>query len=193
MWDRARALILGKENTGWGAEGVFCLCEILVQNRDGFLQPRVGFSGGRVPHPGAAETGGESWGTADHGGSRIWLVLKPSCATEFICFRLDYFLSPSPPARVIPMVRSSTFCRAAGWFKRGRLSCRRRLYQPEVPNHSLAAGNFCLWHFVISSISVNPGRQKSCSRAGGKAGTKRGITTAAFSRGAASLSVRTLG
>lgn len=47
----------GKRTRGWGGEGVFCLSEILVQNRGRFLQPSVGFSEGRVLHPGAAGAG----------------------------------------------------------------------------------------------------------------------------------------
>lgn len=62
------------------------------------------------------------------------------------------------------------------------LRCHRRLCPLEVPNHALLAGDFCLWHFVISSISMNPGEQKSCSQAAVQARNKQGITTAAFPR-----------
>lgn len=62
------------------------------------------------------------------------------------------------------------------------LRCHRRLCPLEVPNHALLAGDFCLWHFVISSISVNPGGQKSCRQAAAQARNKQGITTAAFPR-----------
>lgn len=75
----------GRKTRRWDGEGVFCLGGILVQNWGSSLQPRVGFSRGRVPRAGAAGTEGRT----DRSGCSWGWSRQPSSTTEFISFLLD--------------------------------------------------------------------------------------------------------
>lgn len=119
---------------------------------------------GREPHAGAA--GWESWGRADCSGCRRYSSTdwsrQPFCATEFISSP-DCCLSSLLTACVILKVRSFLVDLV------GQLELpSETLFAARAKPHSQSRWLLPVWHFVISSIAVNPGRLKSCSWAAGK-------------------------